>query len=540
MIGGRNFLYDQKLNNRYSLGSVGENNLGEGFITGRDEFNTIGGTEMNGASSNTTVSEELGTSFESSASYLMTESALARTLQAEERRLRGMSLDEERTKSPSNSSYGGSASSTVLQRLDAGAVAALSELEPAEAEAIAARLEQAGSSVRNPSAYVHRAVNNAKRRALEPRPATRRPQQQQQEQIFSSGEFSLRRRLDASAIAALAELPSETAQAILEELASKGTGKVRNPSAYVVKAVGNARKSGGIQSQQRHPTPHRPDRRYNNRGAIQSLGGSNSTISTTQDNTTLNFAAVTAGSSNTTKNMQNHQQNRIRQQLAAKTPTTTSVAASATQSQIDSTAMDTARAWADSSARSLDSKAAAALLALPPHRAVQILTELKRKRATIRNPSAYVTRATTNALSGHQHTSVDNYIPQDILQDQRQQSSSLLNQDRYNEIIAPAPSPAALFAGTGPRRFELDGLHEAEAPLPAQTQYISQNHDIPRLHVPSNVDTDLSVPVASPPRTTAVGRDRQTASAHLSLSSAPLIFDFGPDLSIAPTSAPQG
>ena len=63
-----------------------------------------------------------------------------------------------------------SLSEAVSHRLDAGALRALAELETAEADAIAQRLEQAGATVRNPSAYVHRAVNNARRRGTQAPP----------------------------------------------------------------------------------------------------------------------------------------------------------------------------------------------------------------------------------------------------------------------------------------------------------------------------------------------------------------------------------
>ena len=91
------------------------------------------------------------------------------------------------------------------------------------------RLEQAGMAVRNPSAYVHRAVNTARRRGAAP-PAG-----------GGMGAASATASLDANALTALQELPQQAAAAILDELAAKG-GAVRNPSAYVVKAVGNARR----------------------------------------------------------------------------------------------------------------------------------------------------------------------------------------------------------------------------------------------------------------------------------------------------------
>jgi len=412
---------------------------------------------------------------------------------------------------------------SVRQRLDAGALEALAQLEASQAEAIATRLEQAGSSVRNPSAYVHRAVNNAKKRASEGGPAAamggclassassnnslfaaaqRRPQQ------------SLRGKLDANAVAALDELPADAARAILDELASKAIGKVRNPSAYVVKAVGNARRgvlanNGGVPttssafassssnvgpSAARSPggsaasslttspplnatSPPLPSsspsfflglgvgaassvtqqqrHRFvfsSSSGSGSGSGGNNNNSNTTTSGasgihssihgssssgvhrgvstsprhddffpasassseattptnarrsslttspfaaagghttTTLNGALNGGGTNNNNNNNNNHNPSNTNQALRqqnASPPTTVDAAAAA-------------RVWSDGAARNLDSKAAAALLALPAHRAVQILTELRRKRATIRNPSAYVMRATTNAMT---------------------------------------------------------------------------------------------------------------------------------------------
>merc|ERR1719146_533595 len=47
----------------------------------------------------------------------------------------------------------------------------------------------------------------------------------------------------------------------------------------------------------------------------------------------------------------------------------------------------------------LDQKEVAALQALPALQSTQILLELRRKRGAIRNPSAYVMRATANAAA---------------------------------------------------------------------------------------------------------------------------------------------
>ena len=242
---------------------------------------------------------------------------------------------------------------SVRQRLDAGALEALGQLEASEAEAIATRLELAGPSVRNPSAYVHRAVNNAKKRGNE----TTKP-------------AAFRGKLDANAVAALDELPIDAARAILDELASKAQGKVRNPSAYVVKAVGNARR--GVLTTT-NPTSPPLDNRHRRPST------------TTPPRFTAEEEPVTP--------------TRSFSALGLSTTTTTTSPNRHSTSPPPPSAVDASRVWSDGAARNLDSKAAAALLALPAHRAVQILTELRRKRATIRNPSAYVMRATTNAMT---------------------------------------------------------------------------------------------------------------------------------------------
>ena len=54
-------------------------------------------------------------------------------------------------------------SEAVRRRLDAPALNALAELEMFDADAVVQCLEQAGATVRNPSAYVVKAVGNARR-----------------------------------------------------------------------------------------------------------------------------------------------------------------------------------------------------------------------------------------------------------------------------------------------------------------------------------------------------------------------------------------
>jgi len=271
-----------------------------------------------------------------------------------------------------------SLSEAVSHRLDAGALRALAELEMSEADAIAQRLEQAGATVRNPSAYVHRAVNNARRRSVGAAPPYGAPAGGMGG-YGGAGGAAAAGLLDQNALSALQELPQEQAASILDELASKGAG-VRNPSAYVVKAVGNARRQaeggggfrsyggppggprggggyhGGGYAQQQQPRAAAPPRGY---GAPQQpFGPGGQQLDYPGGHYYEHHAVPTA-----------------------------------------SQPFDTDAAVAAEYAN-LDQKAVSALQALPALQSTQILLELRRKRGAIRNPSAYVMRATANAAAG--------------------------------------------------------------------------------------------------------------------------------------------
>lgn len=284
-------------------------------------------------------------------------------------------------------------SAAVRQRLDAGALLALAELETAEADAIALRLEQAGANVRNPSAYVHRAVNNARRRVGAP--------------AQGAGNQHL---LDQSARAALAELPTEAAQAILDELSSKGAG-VRNPSAYVVKAVGNARRGEQVGVPQ--PTAYlQQPQRHRAEPALAFAASARRQPSP--------FGLGVAPP-------RPRPQSRF---VAAASPPGPPAEPDATWQHFSSE-----NNWMSPEYVHLDPKAAAALAALPPPHASQIVAELQRKRAAIRNPSAYVMRATANAHAGQ--------LPNAFQQQQQQ------------------PPPNLPAAPASPHR-----LHQPRSPLP--------------------------------------------------------------------------
>ena len=89
----------------------------------------------------------------------------------------------------------------------------------------------------------------------------------------------------------------------------------------------------------------------------------------------------------------------------------------------------------------LDQKAVAALQALPALQSTQILLELRRKRGAIRNPSAYVMRATANAAAGTvPDTARSPQYAQYHQQQQQQQYQYDPSQQQYGQ---PPPADAA-------------------------------------------------------------------------------------------------
>mmetsp|Transcript_26819 Transcript_26819/g.67522 ORF Transcript_26819/g.67522 Transcript_26819/m.67522 type:complete len:714 (+) Transcript_26819:288-2429(+) len=132
------------------------------------------------------------------------------------------------------SSFGGGSPST---QLDERAQSALAELSPEAATAILQVLEEQGDKVQNPSAYVLKAVGNARKGQGAGGAASRGGQSSSQADL----EILLapwRPQLDAKAQEALEEAGYQAAHHILGELEAKA-GSVRNPSAYVAKAVAN-------------------------------------------------------------------------------------------------------------------------------------------------------------------------------------------------------------------------------------------------------------------------------------------------------------
>lgn len=116
--------------------------------------------------------------------------------------------------------------------LDEKATVALQGTAPEIAAQVIAELQTKDPrEVRNPSAYVQRALSNAKLKA----PQVAVPQEIQSAKNVGS---DVSARLDDDARHALQEVSPEAAQHILQLLAEAGD-KVHNPSAYVMKAVRN-------------------------------------------------------------------------------------------------------------------------------------------------------------------------------------------------------------------------------------------------------------------------------------------------------------
>lgn len=137
--------------------------------------------------------------------------------------------------------------------LDEKAEAALLEASPEIYTQIIGELEQKGHEIRNPSAYVQRAISNS-RQAQQSLQARREAEGALQG--LSEGEWDekialelqeelaqLTTPLDEKATLALAEVSPDSAVNILRGLRKHGD-QVGNPSAWVCKAVGNERRNG--------------------------------------------------------------------------------------------------------------------------------------------------------------------------------------------------------------------------------------------------------------------------------------------------------
>jgi hypothetical protein len=281
----------------------------------------------------------------------------------------------------------------LVDRLDARAREALSEVGFDEASHILQQLENQVDKINNPSAYVLRAVGNAKQGkgsggAGGPGPVV--PHQGHMRSVDVLGGW--RYQLDADAVRALDEIGPQAASAVLSELEAKA-GSVRNPSAYVVKAVGNAKKgvnqpgtSGGsprvggdwLGRWRGHLDPK----------AIQALEevGPDASASILRElesksDTIKNFSAYAMRAAGNAK-----------KEAQGSGMSTSNGLAPAAEIGEDGSVPD----WRSM----LDEKASACLAELDPEDAERIGEELDSKAQGVRNPSAYIMRAVANAKQG--------------------------------------------------------------------------------------------------------------------------------------------
>eukprot|EP00418_Pyrodinium_bahamense_P049353 CAMPEP_0179182060 /NCGR_PEP_ID=MMETSP0796-20121207/90194_1 /TAXON_ID=73915 /ORGANISM="Pyrodinium bahamense, Strain pbaha01" /LENGTH=572 /DNA_ID=CAMNT_0020885877 /DNA_START=57 /DNA_END=1775 /DNA_ORIENTATION=- len=126
----------------------------------------------------------------------------------------------------------------LIDTLDESARQALNEIGGEAAAAIIQQLESQAGKVNNPSAYVLRAVGNARRGkgaggAAAGGAAAHLGLQEELQKLETP--------LDAKAMAALEEVGPVAAAAIMQKLNRQG-GTVNNPNAYIMRAVGNEKR----------------------------------------------------------------------------------------------------------------------------------------------------------------------------------------------------------------------------------------------------------------------------------------------------------
>jgi hypothetical protein len=265
----------------------------------------------------------------------------------------------------------------LVNVLDGPALEALEEIGPQAASAILENLQLQGQSVHNPSAYVLRAVGNARKGKGAGAKAAGAMGAAAPKGSWPAAD--VRDILDARALAALEGLPAQDAQEVLARLeANSHEGPIKNPSAYVQRAVENAlRRStpeNGAHLDLLGDWRHKLDER-----ALDALQGVSAEaishiISEMEkgnpDEIRNPSAYVIRAVGNSRKRSSNDQ-------------------AFAVQSQLEG----------ELSALMLDDKATVALQALDPMVALEIVNNMK-KQAAIGNPSAYIMKAVGNAQRG--------------------------------------------------------------------------------------------------------------------------------------------
>lgn len=334
----------------------------------------------------------------------------------------------------SPSPYAGYGSSDLFARyrsvLDEKALAALDSVPPDQASDILQALDARGGSIKNPSAWVVKSVGNAGGSVVGLPPVFAAPPAYAAAVYYppsgcgkgggkggygpapagkgrSLPRHPLLSSLDEVAQSALEEVGMEAATAILQALEAQG-GKVNNPSAYVIKSVGNARKgqgAGGLAASSSHggfaPPPGDINRRFVQGDFIGQWRSSldpdaiNALESVGPDAGSAILSELEAKSSTVrnpsayvVKSVGNAKHGRQPAGQPAGLPPSVSNRGGNIQAELAELPV------------ALDEKASLALQELAPSDAHDIIQHLTQQGSSIGNPSAYVMKSVGNKKKG--------------------------------------------------------------------------------------------------------------------------------------------
>jgi len=272
--------------------------------------------------------------------------------------------------------------------LDGDAMNALQKVSPHQARTILANLESRAPTVRNPSAYVVRSVAN----------------------LQDGSPAGLESSLDDTAKAALSSVPPEVAAAILEDLQSK-LGSINNPSAYVQRAAVNAQKGEGAAAATMGgaPAESQSTPRGESHAAAAREVPDGPLADQLDESARSALSELSAEASSAILQVLEGQRGKVQNPSAyvlkavgnaRKGMGAGAVAAGASTASQTCTSADVAL-LVSRLGYSLDENAVGSLQTVGLEMAQLIVNELETKGESVRNPSAYVSRAVSNAKMGN-------------------------------------------------------------------------------------------------------------------------------------------
>lgn len=312
-------------------------------------------------------------------------------------------------------------------QLDDKAKSALSAVGGAAATAILHEMDSKGANVRNPSAYISRAVANRKEEGGGGPIVAVMPSSGMGYNAAPMGFMPMmggmggmamggggkggagRRDLDKDAMEALSKVSETQAAAILANLESR-SATVRNPSAYVVRSVKNFMETGEVPSGDFAPSAPRTS------SAGQSYNYSSTPEPQAPSFTPGNaFESLDERARNALTELPNEAAEVILQQLEAAGGKINNPSAYVLRSvsnarqgkgkggEVANTGLTAQMGMTEELAKlskPLDEKAMSALEELGPAAATAILQKLNKQGDTVNNPNAYVMRAVGNEKRG--------------------------------------------------------------------------------------------------------------------------------------------